>query len=53
MSDTMHHRKPGTPRRPRKGYIAEGRTGTALRRAMFAGDDTLGTFEPTSTRRTR
>lgn len=53
MSHTVHHRKPGTPRKPAKRHLAHGRADAQLRISMLSGDDTIGTFEPTSMRRTR
>jgi len=53
VSDTLHHRKPGTPRSPRKRYLNTGRANTQLRMLMASLDDTLDTVESMSVRRTR
>lgn len=50
MSHTVHHRKPGAPRKPGKGHIPEGRIVAAFRRGHF---EDLPAFEPTANRRTR
>lgn len=52
MSDTLHHRKPGTPRRPSKRYIPQGRQTSHLRNRRY-DEDTFPSFEPTHLRRTR
>lgn len=54
MSDTTHHRKPGTPARPRKGYIPRGREAARFRTALAMGDfDAFATRERTAWNRTR
>lgn len=50
MSRTVHHRKPGSPRAPRKRPIPEGRTLATFRRGDF---DALEPFESSASRRTR
>lgn len=50
MSDTAHHRKPGTPKRPGKGHLPRDTWTTTVRHGRF---DDLSTFEPVHVRRTR
>lgn len=53
MSRTIHHRKPGAPRTPAKGYIKQGRANMELRNAMRSLGVDLDTNESMSLRRTR
>lgn len=53
VSRTVHHRKPGSPVRPRQVYIPLGRKVTALQRGMRELDATLDTRESMKARRTR
>lgn len=54
MSDTLHHKKPGTPPTPAKRALADGRATSAVRRALALGDyDALAHSESMSLRRTR
>lgn len=52
MSRTTHHKR--TPDKPRraKGYIPSGRSTARLRNELASGE-VVGTWEPTSHRRTR
>lgn len=54
MSRTLHHRKPGEPRRIGKRQISRAHYEAPVTRAVRSGDwDDLPTYEPIESRRTR